>query len=119
MHSVLKQFKKFGTSSAQAVFKRKMTNGWNFVIEQTLHLDKEGNISDKKQMEEWKTDSIFSRLSTHDAGHYVDPRLKAMMNRSGGFKFIVRHNNKSPCGPEMILKNDIGNAICWVQEAGC
>ena len=58
-------------------------SGWNFVIEQTLHLDKEGNISDKKQMEEWMTDSTFSRLSTHDVGPYLDPKLKAMMKRSG------------------------------------
>ena len=62
VHSVLKQFKKFGTSSAQALFKRKQMSGWNFVIEQTLHLDKEINLSDKKQIEEWKTDSTISML---------------------------------------------------------
>ena len=32
VNSVLKQFKKFGTSSPQALFKRKQMTSWNFVI---------------------------------------------------------------------------------------
>ena len=119
VHSVIKQFKKFGTQSAHALFKRKQLSCWDFVIEQTLHYDKDGNVSDKKRLNKWEKNCSFSRFSTHDVGPYLDQRLKAMMSRSGGFKFIVRHTQDSQGNPQMILKNDIGNAIRRAREAGC
>ena len=105
--------------SNSSLFKRKQTSGWNFVIEQTLHLGKElENVSDTKRMENWPKESTFTRLPTHDVEPYLDPKPKATMNRNREFKFIVRHNKESPSGPVMGLKNDIGDAICRAREAG-
>ena len=62
MHSVLKQLKKFGTQSAHALLKRKQLSYWDFVIEHTLHFDKDGKVSDKKMNEQTEEQLRFIKV---------------------------------------------------------
>ena len=105
--------------AAPTFFSRGDKKHWNFVIKNTLHFDKDGQVSDKEGLQKQENESTFSRFTYHDIEDCLDQKTKGMMNRNRGFKFIVRHNTDSGFGSLTCLKNDIGSAIRRARETGC
>ena len=91
VHSVVKQFKKYGTQSAIRTFKNHQKKEWGF----TIGINKYQNKMDP-----------CHHARKENLGPFTEKEGKKHDETKWGFNFLVRHHDKN-CSYESILASDL------------
>ena len=109
VHSVVAYFKKYGTQSAVRTFKNNQRKMFGFTIDVNKSKKSDDSYPPCANGETW---------SSHNIEGYLDKGVKILMQRTGGFVFLVRHHDQD-WDHVKLFKSDLFNAMQKAINDGC